>query len=185
MEQILHLLSEYGLWIVFFGMIVEGTTVILLSGVLCHMGVLPCEKTILVAIAGAAAGDQLWYLAGKNYAGRVLSFFPDIRTRIEKVADSVESKADWMAMTSRFIYSGAVVFPIVLALHDYPHKRFTVFDTVGVSLASITGISIGYFLSDSYNEIMGDIKHIEILFLLIIFWVVSLKLYRSRKKAAE
>jgi len=43
MEHLLHestpLVSEYGLIIIFLGMIVEGTAMILLTGLLCYMGI--------------------------------------------------------------------------------------------------------------------------------------------------
>jgi len=82
MDHLLGLLSTYGLWIVFIGMIVEGTAVIILSGVLCHMGVLPCGSTLFVAILGAMVGDQMWYYIGNNYAQKFLSRFQNIEKQI-------------------------------------------------------------------------------------------------------
>ncbi len=163
-------------------MIVEGTAVIILSGVLCHMGVLPCGSTLLVAILGAAVGDQMWYYIGHNYAQKFLSRFQNIEKQVEKLRKKVQSKADILALSSRFIYSGAIAFPFVLGMHNYSHKRFTLFDTIGVSFASIAGLSIGYFLSSSFKKVLGDINHFEhiILFILIIF--VSIKLYNGIKR---
>jgi len=182
MEQLLTLLSEYGLWIVFFGMIVEGTTVIILSGVLCHMGVLPCEKTIFVAILGAVAGDQMWFYLGKNYADKVLSRFPALQAQVQKLQNKVQSKGNMLAVSSRFIYGGAVVFPLVLAINQYPHRKFTLLDTLGVSLASLAGLALGYFLSDSFKKILGDINHFEHILLFIIVSAVAVKLYYNYKK---
>ena len=182
MEDILTLLSQYGLWIVFFGMIVEGTAVIILSGVLCHMGVLPCEATIIVAILGAIVGDQIWFYIGRNYAQKFLSNFPTIKKHINKLQEKVQSKADILAVTSRFIYSGAIAFPLVLGIHNYSHKRFTVLDSVGVSLASITGLLLGYFLSNSFKKVLGDISHFEHILLFIVIMMVAIKFYRYNIK---
>ncbi len=183
MEHLLSLLSAYGLWVVFIGMIVEGTAVIILSGVLCHMGVLPCGSTLLVAILGAVVGDQMWYYIGHNYAQKFLSRFQNIEKQVEKLRKKVQSKADILALSSRFIYSGAIAFPFVLGMHNYSHKRFTLIDTIGVSFACIAGLSIGYFLSSSFKKVLGDINHFEhiILFMFIIF--VSIKLYNGIKRA--
>ncbi len=181
MEHMLSLLSQYGLWIVFVGMIVEGTTVIILSGVLCHMGVLPCEQTIIVAILGAAVGDQMWFYIGRNYAQKFLSKFPKIQLQVNKIQTKVHSKADLLAVSSRFIYGGAVVFPIVLGMHQYSHKRFTTLDTVGVSLASIAGLSLGYLLSHSFKKLLGDIGQAEHLILFIIIVIIAVKLYTNKK----
>ncbi|SFV63967.1 DedA family protein [hydrothermal vent metagenome] len=181
MEQILSLLSQYGLWIVFVGMIIEGTAVIILSGVLCHMGVLPCEETILVAILGAIVGDQIWFYIGQNYAQKFLSKFSSIEKQIKRLQEKVESKADILAITSRFIYGGAIAFPLVLGIHNYSHKRFTLLDSIGVSLASITGLAIGYFLSNSFKKVLGDINHFEHALLFIIVLIVIIKMYNSYK----
>jgi len=182
MESVLTLLSEYGLWVVFFGMIVEGTAVIILSGVLCHMGVLPCGDTILVAILGAIIGDQLWFYIGKNYGQKFLLKFPTIDKQIKKMEDKVQSKADILAMTSRVISGGAIAFPLVLAMHNYSHKRFTVLDSIGASLASMIWLSIGYFLSNSFQKILGDINHFEHMLLLIIILTVGIKMYNFKTK---
>jgi len=182
MDHILSLLSEYGLWIVFVGMILEGTTVIILSGVLCHMGILPCDKTLIIAILGAIVGDQMWFYVGRNYAQQFLSKFPKIQKQVRKLQTKVESKADFLAVGSRFIYGGAVAFPIVLGMHGYTHKRFTMLDTLGVSLASITGLSIGYFLSNSFQKVLGDINHFEHILLFIIVVAVGVKVYNAKIK---
>jgi len=186
MDHLLGLLSTYGLWIVFIGMIVEGTAVIILSGVLCHMGVLPCSSTLFVAILGAMVGDQMWYYIGHNYAQKFLSRFQNIEKQIEKLRKKVQSKADILALTSRFIYSGAIAFPFVLGMHNYSHKRFTILDAIGVSFASIAGLSIGYFLSSSFKKVLGDINHFEhiILFMFILFTGVKIfKKYLNKEKS--
>jgi membrane protein DedA with SNARE-associated domain len=182
MDYILTLLSEYGLWVVFFGMIVEGTVVIILSGVLCHMGVLPCGETFVVAILGAIVGDQMWFYIGRNYAQKFLSKFPSIEKQINTLQEKVQSKADILAVTSRFVYSGAIAFPLVLGTHNYSHKRFTVLDSVGVSFACLAGLSIGYFLSNSFQKVLGDINHFEHMLLFVIIVVVAIKFYRYNIK---
>lgn len=184
MEQVLTLLSEYGLWVVFFGMIVEGTLVIILSGVLIHMGVLPLVPTIIVAILGAIAGDQMWFYIGRNYAKKFLSKFPTIKKEIDKLQEKVQSKAHILALTSRFIYGGAIAFPLALGINNYSYKKFTLLDSIGVSFASLAGLSIGYFLSDNFKKILGEIEHFEhiLLFVMVIFLVVKFYMYKKRKE---
>ncbi len=177
------LLSEYGLWIVFFGMIVEGTAVILLSGVLCHLGLLPCEETLIVAILGAIIGDQIWFYIGKNYAHRVLSKYPLLNDKVEALKKKAETKSKWLAMTSRFIYGGAIAIPLVLGTQHYEHKKFTLFDTIGVSLASIIGLSIGYMLSSSLQKVTSEITQIEHFMLLLVIIVAIMLLYKYKKKS--
>jgi len=182
MDYLLSLLSEYGLWVVFIGMIVEGTAVIILSGVLCHMGVLSCESTLLIAVSGAIVGDQIWFYLGHNYAQKFVSKFKNIEKQIAKLQKKVQSKADILALTSRFIYSGAIAFPFVLGMHNYSHKKFTILDAIGVSFASMAGLAIGYFLSSSVKKLLGDINHFEHMLLLVFMLFIGIKLYKSVKR---
>ena len=182
MEDLINLLSEYGLWIVFFGMIIEGTAVILLSGVLCHLGILPYEETLVVAILGAIIGDQMWFYIGKNYAHKVLSKFPLLKEKVDALKNKVETKAKWLAMSSRFIYGGAIAFPFVLGIQNYSHKKFTLFDAIGTSLASITWLSIGYILSSSLKKVTTQITQIEHFMLLLVIIVAIMSLYKYKKK---
>ncbi len=182
MENLIHLLSEYGLWIVFFGMIIEGTAVLILSGVLCHLGLLSVEETLIVAILGSITGDQIWFYIGKNYAQRVFSKFPLLKEKIDTLKSKVETKAKWLAMSSRFMYGGAIAFPLVLGMQNYSHKKFTLLDTLGASLASITWLSIGYLLSNSLKQVTGEITQIEHFMLILVFIVVIISFYNYKKK---
>ena len=182
MEDLINLLSEYGLWIVFFGMIIEGTAVSILSGVLCHLGVITYQETLIVAILGAIIGDQMWFYIGKNYTHRVLSKFPLLKEKVDTLKSKAESKAKWLAMSSRFIYGGAIAFPLVLGIQNYSHKKFTLLDTIGASLASITGLTIGYLLSSSLKKVTNEITQIEHFMLLLVIIVVIMSLYNYKKK---
>ena len=55
---------KYGLWIVFFGMIVEGTLMIIITGFLCYLGMLPLKDAVVVAVIGAITGDKIWAIVG-------------------------------------------------------------------------------------------------------------------------
>ncbi len=181
-EKLIFLLSTYGLWIIFFGMIIEGTAVIILSGVLCHLNILPCEETLIVAILGAIVGDQMWFYIGRNYAHRVLSKFPLLKEKVNALRREVETKGKWLAMSSRFIYGGAIAIPIVLGIQHYSHKKFTLFDTIGVSLASMVGLTIGYLLSSSLKKVTNEITQIEHFMLLLVIIIAIISLYKYKKK---
>ena len=85
LEELTSLVSQYGLWIVFFGMMTEGTIMILVSGVMCYLGMLSLKETIPVAILGALIGDQFWYCLGKCYGQNILNRFPSLKQRIQKL----------------------------------------------------------------------------------------------------
>jgi membrane protein DedA with SNARE-associated domain len=143
--------------------------------------VLGCKETFVVAILGAAVGDQMWYFLGKYYGQKVLARFPSLDKQLAKFQNSLTNKADILALSSRFIYGGAVVFPLGLGINNYLHKRFTLLDTIGVSFASFAGLLLGYILSDSFERLLGDVSRVEHLMLLIIVAVAAFKIYKYRK----
>ena len=184
-----HLLSEitpwvikYGLLVVFVGMIVEGTMMILITGFLCYLGMLPLKESILVAILGAVTGDQMWYLLGRYASDTLLQRFDKLKAGIEKLSQKVIQKGDYLAFSSRFVYSGAVLFPMTLGMSRYPYSRFTLLDSIGISIWAIVGISIGYMFSASAEKMFGEIKTIEHLLLYIIAIVAMVSVYRRYKK---
>jgi len=180
LQEITPLVSHYGLWIVFFGMIVEGTMMIIVTGILCYLGMLSLKEAIPVAMLGAMAGDQLWYLLGKYYASRVLERFPSLKGKVQKLSNTVKNKGDWLAFGARFVYSGAIIFPLALGMYGYPHRRFTLLDIMGVTLWSIVGVSLGYLFGTGAEQLFGEIEKVEHLLFLVLVVVVAVWFIGSR-----
>lgn len=185
LEELTPLVSQYGLWIVFFGMMTEGSIMIILSGVLCYLGMLSLKETIPVAIFGAIIGDQFWYCIGRCYGQHILNRFPLLKQRIKKLEHSVKKRGIWLAFSGRFIYSGAILFPMTLGTYGYLHKKFTLFNILGIAVWSVLGISLGYILGTGAEQVFGKIEKIEHfmgLVFLIIFLVWFTKPYFKQER---
>jgi len=186
LEEFTPLVSQYGLWIVFFGMMTEGTIMIIISGILCYLGMLSLEETIPVAILGALIGDQFWYLIGRYYGQNILKRFPLLKQRIKKLEDSVKKRAIWLAFSGRFIYSGAILFPATLGTYGYVHKKFTLFNTLGIIVWSVSGILLGYILGTGAEHVFGKIEKIEqfigLVFIIVFLVWVTKSYFNSREK---
>lgn len=186
LEELTSLVSQYGLWIVFFGMMIGGTIMIIVSGVLCYLGMLSVEETIPVSIFGALIGDQFWYFIGRYYSLNILNRFPLLKQRIKKLEHSVKKRGTWLAFSGRFIYTCAILFPVTLGAYGYLHKKFTFFNTLGIIVWSVLGISLGYILGTGAEQVFGKMEKIEHfigLVFIIIFLVWFLKPYfNSREK---
>ncbi len=186
LEELTSLVSQYGLWIVFFGMMTEGTIMIILSGVLCYLGMLSLENTIPVAIFGALIGDQFWYFIGRFYSQHILNRFPLLKQRVKKLEHSVKKRGVWLAFSGRFIYTGAILFPVTLGTYGYLHKKFTLFNTLGIIVWSVSGISLGYILGTGAEHVFGKIEKIEhfiglVLIIIFLVWVIK-PYFTSREK---
>jgi len=187
LEELTSLVSQYGLWIIFFGMMTEGTIMILVSGVLCSLGMLSLKETIPIAIFGALIGDQFWYFLGRCYGQAILNRFPLLKQRITKLERSVKKRGTWLAFSGRFIYSGAILFPATLGTYRYLHKKFTLFNTLGIIVWSLLGISVGYILGTGAEQVFGKIEKVEhfigLLFIIIFaVWIIK-PYFKSRENA--
>jgi len=87
-----------GYAILFFGMLVEGETFLMLYGIFTHLKVFDWGDAFLIAYFGVIFSDVLWYYLGaflkKNYPGsnfinkseiRIRSYFPDFEKKPAKV----------------------------------------------------------------------------------------------------
>ena len=187
LEELTSLVSHYGLWIVFFGMMTEGTIMILVSGVLCYLGMLSLKETIPVAILGALIGDQFWYSLGRCYGQKILNRYPTLKQKIQKLEHAVKKRGSWLAFSGRFIYSGAILFPITLGTYGYLYQKFTLFNTLGIILWSVSGITLGYILGTGAEQVFGKIPKIEhfigLLFIIIVVVWLAKPYFHSKEKA--
>ncbi len=180
LQELTPLISHYGLLIVFIGMILEGTTMILATGILVHLGYLSFSGALGVAILGAILGDQLWYTLGKYAISKVLSFLPSFAQHMQKLKERIDHNGHWLALTSRFIYGGAILFPLSLGNYRYPYTKFALFDAFGATLWALSGITIGYYLSNTLQHLGYEIHTAEHLFLYAL--VAGIAIWWLRKR---
>ena len=185
LHELLPFVSQYGLWVVFFGMMVEGTTMIIVTGILCYIGMLSFKEALPVAILGAIMGDQFWYYMGKHYAVTLLQKFPKLQSKIQQLEPTIKQKGEWLSAGGRFVYSGAILFPLALGTYNYPHSRFTLFDTLGVSLWATGGILLGYLLGSGAERFIGKLErvwHFGLLVLVSLLAIWAIKRYLHKRR---
>ena len=86
MDELHGLFREYGLWVVFFGTMIEGDLTLLLAGVLARSGLFSFQDALLVGTSGGVAGDLIGYLLGRIFRSRArtLRFYIRAKPRIER-----------------------------------------------------------------------------------------------------
>lgn len=180
LQQIIPLVSEYGLIVIFFGMIFEGTAMILIAGFLCYMGVFSLGEAWIVAFLGAVVGDHIWFYLGHAYGKKIINRFPTLKTKFTQALPFINSKADLIALFERFIYGGGIIFPFTLGIENYSKKRYLLFDLIGDSLWAIVGLGLGYYFSNGIEMLFGKIETLEHFLLLIIVIVGIAWLFKGK-----
>jgi len=67
-----HYVAQYGYAALIIGSLAEGETITLLGGVAAHQGVLKFPLVVLSVALGGMIGDQLLYLLGRRFGGKIL-----------------------------------------------------------------------------------------------------------------
>ncbi len=70
-----NLISHYGYAALIIGSMAEGETITLLGGVVAHQGLLKFPLVVISVALGGMIGDQVLYLLGRRFGGRVLKRF--------------------------------------------------------------------------------------------------------------
>jgi len=160
MDSILHLISQYGYLIVFFGVMAESTgvplpgeTILISAGILAQQGGLDLGDAIFFGILGAVVGDQIGYWAGREGGrpfvlryGRYVLITPERLERAEAFFARHGGKAVFMA---RF-FSGLRVFgALVAGMSRMRWGTFFFYNALGGATWATAAVLGGYFLGSS------------------------------------
>ena len=176
LEFLSQLINHYGLYAVFFLVMLEGDITLLLAGVLAHSAVFgeySFPQVLLWGTLGAGASDNLAYLAGRVSGKKVrgFRFYVAARPRIERLTGRFGSLSMFL---SKYIYG---LRWAMCVFHGVGHMRYARFLTL--SLAScFLWVSIlsgaGYFFGSAVMGLIGDFRHLgKVLLAIVVFGIVG------------
>jgi membrane protein DedA with SNARE-associated domain len=159
------LIERYGLIGIFFGAAVEGDATLILTGVTGALGLLNLPVALAVGVAGAVAGDTLWYAAGRwrSAAIRNSRLYQRAGPTVERLVSRV---GPWQIVISRFLYGTRGATMLYWGIRELSLRRFLFYDLVGCLLwAAILG-TLGYAGSHGAKALLGRVARLEL-------WLVS------------
>lgn len=115
---------QYGLWAVYFGMWLEGETILVMAGFVASQGLLNRWEVLPVAILGALSVDHLVFFAGRHasrfqWLQRVMGHEQDPGTWKSRLGDS------WAVfLMIRFIYGARTPYMFYVGTRKLPWPRF-------------------------------------------------------------
>lgn len=169
------LLIKYGALAVFIAAMVEADVVPVLTGVVAHLGYFKVGPALLAAIAGAFAGDYLWFVAGLHYSQSIQnsSLYRRIGGTSEKL---IRRLGPWQIPTSHLIYGTRISTMIFWGVQRISKLKFALID--GFGCAVLTGLlfTLGFDFSGNAFVVVGCVKQLERLLLLGILAVLLMGL---------
>src|SRR5207253_7522538 len=183
-----HLIEQYGLYGVFFLVMIEGDITLLLAGVLAHsafFGDYSFARVLLWGTLGGCASDNLAYAVGRGFGKTVrgFRFYQAAKPRIERLTNRFGALSIFV---SKYIYGLRWASCTFYGVGRMPYLRFLALSAgscfVWVCLLS----GVGYFFSSAVMGLIGDFRHVGKILLVIViagvmvFYLIK-RLYISKK----
>jgi membrane protein DedA with SNARE-associated domain len=182
-------IAAYGLAVVLIGAIVEGETIVVMAGFLCHQGVMEPGSVFLAAFLGAWIGDQALFVLGRHFVEAHFVQRQLKRPLFAKVLVRIEQNPTEFILAFRFFYGFRVVSPIAVGVSSIPTSRYVVLNTLSAIVWAALMTAIGYALSAVFHVTAGSLPAIEHKIVaafaaaIIVFVAVVLLTQRLRRSA--
>ena len=120
MEEII---VRFGLVAVYIGAAIEGDVILVLSGVIAHLGFMNLPLAMGIGAAGCFTGDLVWYLVGRlrSEAIRDTRAYRVVGPTVERIATRI---GPWQIATSRFLYGTRIVTMLYWGVRRLSFPRF-------------------------------------------------------------
>jgi membrane protein DedA with SNARE-associated domain len=130
MMQVAELMNQYGYFAVFFGVMIEGESVLLAAAYAIHQHYLHVWPVVLTAASGAALSDHVYFYLGRHQGAGWLARHDNVRKRAERVQNLVYQHQTLLLMFFRFMVGFRTITPLLLGMAGVARWRFFVFDVV-------------------------------------------------------
>lgn len=164
-DQLLAALSQYGLPVLFFVIMIAAVGVplpismmLVAAGSFVELGEMKLWQVIVVASAGAVIGDQIGYALGRWGGQRVGERIKRRKDGAAKIAQSAAFAKRWGAVG--IFFTRWLITPLgpwlnlTSGMTGYPWPRFFLWDVLGEVLWVVLYVMLGKFFSGRVQELV-------------------------------
>ncbi len=185
MEALLHVISTYGLWVVFFcvlldqgGLPVPAYPPLIVTAALAVDSDQSLWPILLVAIAAAVAADLLWFAGGRRFGAALLR----LMCRISLSPDSCIGRTRrlygrWGApslILAKYIPGFAAVATTLAGETGTRLRRFLVYDAIGAALWAGGAIALGAIFHEAVDAVLTELERLGHYALFVLLAVLAL-----------
>ena len=135
--------------------IVPSETAVITGGVLAGAGDMSLPAIIVLAAAGAFAGDNTAYLIGRHYGESAKRRFfsgKKARERIHWAEHQLQERGGELIVVARFIPAGRTVVTLSCGGLKMPWRRFGFFDAIASLVWALYASLLGYFGGKAFEH---------------------------------
>jgi len=173
-ELIEEMIRAYGYYALFVGTLLEGETIMLLSGIAARQEFLELQWVIPIGFIGSLTGDQTIFFLSRLWLKRYINRWPSWQPRIARINALLEKHGTWFMFSFRFFYGIRNLTPVVIGASSVRTSRFVFLNVMGAMVwATVVG-GLGYLLGELFLRLLGRL-HTVILILLglaVLAWLL-------------
>ncbi|HMV85402.1 MAG TPA: DedA family protein [Blastocatellia bacterium] len=156
------LIIHYGYGLLFFGVMLEGETFLIIGAFLAHRGYLNLPLVMLTAFAGTFVIDQCSFWLGRIKGNAFLQKHPRWRARVANVDAKLQRWHTALVVGFRFLYGMRYLTPFVIGLSGYPVRRFVLLNLLGGIIWAVVNGLLGYAFGHAMELVLEDVRKYEI-----------------------
>ena len=188
-QEIIALIIEYGLLLVFFNVLVEQAGIpvpavptLVVAGALAAGGRLPVTGVVLAALLACLLSDLAWYWAGRRFGAGVMRTL----CRISLSPDSCVKQSElrfqrWrgrMLLVAKFVPGLSTVAPPLVGAMGLPVAAFVLLDGLGSLLWSGAAVGLGYAFAAQIDGVLAALEQagalaMELLLSLLALYIAA------------
>jgi len=182
-----HVLEAYGLYGVFFLVLIEGDITLLLAGVLAHSGFFgdySFARLLIWGTLGGVAADNLAYAGGRGFAQTVRNarFYRRARPRVERLTDRFGTLSIFL---TKYIWGLRWASCIFYGASQMAYLRFLVLSTASCFVWVFVLSGIGYFFSSAVGGLIVDFRRVSKILLVVIIVIVAAVYLQKRLRLSK
>jgi len=177
-----HIIEAYGLYGVFFLVILEGDITLLFAGVLAHsnfFGDYSFPRLLIWGTLGGVAADNLAYAAGRGFAQTVRNagFYRRAHPRVERLTDRFGTLSIFL---TKYIWGLRWASCIFYGASQMAYLRFLLLSTASCFVWVFVLSGFGYFFSTAVGGLIADFRRFSKILLVVAIVVVAV-VYLSKR----
>lgn len=180
------LVTDYGYPVLVLGTFLEGETILILGGLVAHLGYLSLGWVILSGFCGSLLGCQVWFFIGRHHGKALLARHPVWQQRVNVVLHRLERRQNIVIAGFPFLYGFRTVTPVAIGMSAVSYWRFLILNIAGEAVWATCIGCAGYFFGRGLEAILGDVKRYElgvvsgVVAVAVIVW--GIHFYRRRRE---
>jgi len=182
-----HIIEAYGLYGVFFMVVIEGDITLLLAGVLAHsafFGEYSFLRLLIWGTFGGVFADNLAYAGGRLFAQTVrhARFYRRAHPRVERLTDRFGALTIFL---TKYIWGLRWATCIFYGATQMAYLRFLLLSTASCFVWVFVLSGFGYFFGSAVGGLIADFRRFSKILLVVVIVVVAIVYLQKRLRLSK